>query len=62
VEYTAQWGANELYSPFIRVIKSRRRRWAGHLSRMGKRRSAHRILMGRLGGRRPIGRPKNKWQ
>jgi hypothetical protein len=41
----------------IRVIKSRRMRWAGHAARMGERRDAYRILMGKPDGKRPLGRP-----
>jgi hypothetical protein len=45
---------NDLYSSsnIIRVIKSRRMRWAGHVARMGEGRSAYRILVGRSEGRR----------
>jgi hypothetical protein len=48
-----------LYSSpnIIRVIKSRRLRWAGHVARMGERRGAYRALVGKLEGRRPLGRP-----
>jgi hypothetical protein len=53
---------NDLYSsPNIRVIKSRRMRWVGHVSRMGERRGAYRILVGRPEGRRPLGRPRCSW-
>jgi hypothetical protein len=45
----------------IRMIKSRRVRWAGHVARMGKRRNAYRILMGMPEGRRPLGRPRRRW-
>jgi hypothetical protein len=50
---------NDLYSPpnIIRVIKSRRMRWAGHVARMGKKRGAYRILMGILEGRHHLGDP-----
>jgi hypothetical protein len=55
---------NELYSPpiIIRVIKSRRMRWAGHVARMGEGRGAYRILVGRPEGRRPLGRPRCRWE
>jgi hypothetical protein len=43
----------------IRVIKSRRMRWAGHAARMGQRRNAYRIL-GKPKGRRPLGRPRRR--
>jgi hypothetical protein len=55
----------ELYalysSPYIiRVIKSRRLRWAGHVARMGARRGAYRALVGKTEGRRPLGRPRRR--
>jgi hypothetical protein len=46
----------------IRVIKSRRMRWAGHVARMGEARVAYRILVGRPDGRRPLGRPRRRWE
>jgi hypothetical protein len=46
----------------IRVIKSRRIRWAGHVARMGERRGADMILVGRPEGRRPLGRPRRRWE
>jgi hypothetical protein len=54
---------NDLYSSpnIIRVIKSRRMRGAGHVARMGEGRSAYRILVGRSEGRRPLGRPRRRW-
>ena len=45
----------------IRVIKSRRLRWAGHVARMGESRAAYRVLPGFLEGRRPVGRPRRRW-
>jgi hypothetical protein len=50
---------HNLYSSpnIIRMIKSRRIRWAGHVARMGEKMSAYRILMGMLEGKRPLGRP-----
>jgi hypothetical protein len=45
----------------IRMIKSRRMRWAGYVARMGEKRNAHRILVGKPEGRRPIGRPRRRW-
>jgi hypothetical protein len=45
----------------IRVIKSRRMRWAGHVARMGEMRCACRVLVGRPEGKRPRGRPKRRW-
>jgi hypothetical protein len=45
----------------IRMIKSRRMRWAGHVARMGKTRNAYRILVGKPEGKRPLARPRNSW-
>ena len=54
---------NELYcSPNIRVIKSRRMRWKGHVMRMGKRRGEYRILVGKPEGKRSLGRPRRRWE
>jgi hypothetical protein len=46
----------------IRIIKSRRMRWAGHVARMGEKRNAYRILVGKPEGNRPLGRPGRKWE
>jgi hypothetical protein len=43
------------------MIKSRRMRWAGHVARMGAKRNAYRILVGKPEGKRPLGRPKRRW-
>jgi hypothetical protein len=53
-----------LYSSpnIIRVIKSRRLRWAGYVARMGERRVAYRALVGKPEGRRPLGRPRRRWE
>jgi hypothetical protein len=52
-----------LYSPNnIRVIKSRRLRWAGHVACMGERRGAYRALVGKPEGRRPLERPRCRWE
>jgi hypothetical protein len=53
-----------LYSSpnIIRVIKSRRLRWAGHVARMGEGRGAYGILVGKLEGRRPLRRPRHRWE
>jgi hypothetical protein len=45
----------------IRMIKSRRIKWAGHVARMGERRNAYKILVGKPEGRRLLGRPKHRW-
>jgi hypothetical protein len=54
----------DLYSSpnIVRVIRSRRMRWAGHVARMGERRGAYRILGGRAEGRRPLGRRRHRWE
>jgi hypothetical protein len=44
----------------IRIIKSRRTRWAGHVARMGEKRNTYRLLEGRPEGKRPLGRPKRR--
>ena len=46
----------------VRVIKSRRLRWAGHVARMEEGRSAFKILTGNPTGKRPLGRPKRRWE
>jgi hypothetical protein len=53
-----------LYSSLsiIRVIKARRMRWAGHVARMGDVRGAYNILVGKPEGRRPLGRPRRRWE
>jgi hypothetical protein len=45
----------------IRMIKSRRMRWAWPVARMGEKRNAYRVLVGKTEGRRPLGRPRRKW-
>jgi hypothetical protein len=54
----------DLYSSpdLIQVIKSRRLRWAGHVARMGEKRGAHRFLLGKPEERRPLGRPRRRWE
>jgi hypothetical protein len=54
----------KLYSApnIIRVIKSRRMRWVGYVARMGEERGAYRVLVGRPEGRRPLGRPRRRWE
>jgi hypothetical protein len=53
-----------LYSSpsIVRVIKARRMRWAGHVARMREVRGAYNILVGRPEGRRPLGRPRRRWE
>jgi len=45
----------------VRVIKSRRMRWAGHVACMGEERGVYRVLVGKPEGRRPLGRPRRRW-
>ena len=54
---------NDLYSSpnIVRVIKSRRVRWAAHVARMGEERGVYRVLVGKPDGRRPVGRPRRRW-
>jgi len=69
-EVTGKWRKlhneelNNLYSSpnIVRVIKSRRMRWAGHVARMGERRGVCRILVGKPEGRRLLGRPRRRWE
>jgi hypothetical protein len=55
---------NNLFSSpnIFRVIKSRRMRWTGHVARMGDRRCEYRILVGKPEGKRPLGRPRHRWE
>ena len=46
----------------VRVIKSRRLRWAGHVARMEEGRSVFKILTGKPTGKRPLGRPRFRWE
>jgi hypothetical protein len=46
----------------VRVIKSRKTKWAGHVARMEEGRSVYRVLGGRPEGKRPLGRPKRRWE
>jgi len=45
----------------VRVIKSRRMRWAGYVARMGESRSVYRVLVRKLEGKRPLGRLRRRW-
>jgi len=55
---------SDLYcSPnIIRGMKSRRMRWAGHVAHMGEGRVAYIVLVGKREGKRPLGRPKRRWE
>jgi len=46
----------------VRVVKSRRMRWAGHVERMGERRGVHRVLVGKPEGKRPLWKPRRRWE
>jgi len=54
---------NDLYSSpnIVRVIKSRRMSWAGHVAPMGEEKGVYRVLVGKPEGRRPLGRPRRRW-
>jgi len=68
-EVTGEWRRlhseepNDLYSSpnIVRVIKSSRMRWAGHVARMGEVRGVCRALVGKPEGRRPLRRPRRRW-
>ena len=51
-----------LYMFSAQVVKSRRIRWVGHVARMGEGRGVHRILVGKTEGKRPLGRPRRRWE
>jgi len=55
---------NALYSSpnIVWVIKSRKMRWAGHVARMGEERDVYRFLVGKPDGKRPLGRPRCRWE
>jgi hypothetical protein len=46
----------------IKQIKSRRMRWAGHVARMREERNVYRVLMEKPEGKRPLGRPRRRWE
>jgi hypothetical protein len=54
---------HNLYSSpsIIRIIKSRRMRWAEHVARMGNKRNVYRLLVGKPEGKRPLGGPRRRW-
>jgi hypothetical protein len=69
-EVTREWRKlhseelNDLYSSpnIVRMIKSRRMRWAGNVARMGERRGVCRVLVGKPEEKRPLGRPRRRWE
>jgi len=69
-EVTGEWKKlhdvelSDLYSlpNIVRVVKSRRIRWAGHVARTGQGRGLHRVLVGKPEGKRPLGRPRRRWE
>jgi hypothetical protein len=69
-EVTGEWrnlqggDLHNLYSSpdNIRPIKSRRMRWAGHVARMGEGRNVYRVLVGNPEGKRPLERPRRRWE
>ena len=68
-EVTREWRKlrneelSDLYSlpNIVRVVKSRRMIWAGHVARMGEGRGVHRVLVGKCEGKR-LGRPRRRWE
>ena len=69
-EVTGEWRKlqneelRDLYSlpNIVRVVKSRRMRWAGHVARMGQGRGVHRVLVGKHEEKRPLGRLRRRWE
>ena len=55
---------SDLYSlpNIVRVVKSRIMRWAGHVARMGEGRGVHRVLVAKPEEKRPLGRPRRRWE
>jgi hypothetical protein len=68
-EVTGEWRklhSGELHNlhsslDIIRQIKSSRMRWEGHVARMGEVRNVYRVLVGKPEGKRPLGRPRRRW-
>ena len=69
-EVTGEWRKlhneelSNMYSlpNIVRVVKSRRMRWVGHVASMGEGRGVHRVLVGKPEGKRPLGRPRRRWE
>jgi len=55
---------NDLYSSsnIFLVVKSRRMRWVGHIAYMWERKGAYRVLLGKPMEKRPLGRPRHRWE
>ena len=70
LEVTGEWRKlyieenSDVYSSpnIVRVIKSRKMRWAVNVVRMGEGRVVYRLLVGKPEGRRPLGRPRHRWE
>ena len=62
--HVSRVSVNDLYSSpnILRAIKSRTTRWAGHVARMGERKGVYKILVGEPEGKRPLGRPRRRWE
>ena len=69
-EVTGEWRKlhneelSDLYSlpNIVRVVKWRRMRWEGHVARMEEGRGLHRVVVGKPEGKRPLGRPRRRWE
>ena len=64
IYYCAYEGLSDLYSSpnIVRMIKSRRMRWTGHVARMRERRGVYRVLAGKPEGKRALGRRRRRWE
>ena len=69
-EVTGEWRKlhneelSDLYSlpSIVRVVKSGRMRWAGHMARTAEGRGVHMVLVAKPEGKRPLGRPRHRWE
>jgi len=55
------WDLYPLHN-IVRVVKERRMRWAEHVARMAEGRGVHRVVVGKPEGKRPLGRPRRRWE